>query len=73
MTEFIIKRLKGAESCDWMASCPALKKAIITNCLALRELVEVMANIAGVWPLIVLYLKKMGQKDDGKCFVVMSS
>ena len=27
MTEFIVNRLKGAETRDWMSSCPALKKS----------------------------------------------
>ena len=31
MTEFIVNRLKGAESRDWMASRPALMKAIISS------------------------------------------
>ena len=31
MTEFILNRLKGAETRDWMSSRPALKKAILTN------------------------------------------
>ena len=31
MTEFIVNRLKGAETRDWMSSRAALKKAILTN------------------------------------------
>ena len=31
LTEFFANRLKGAETRDWMASRPALRKAIITN------------------------------------------
>ena len=53
MTEFIVKRLKGAETRDWMSSRPALKKAILTNDLSMPHLVDVVANIIGVWPLIV--------------------
>ena len=30
-TEFVVNRLKGAETRDWMSSGPALRKAIITN------------------------------------------
>ena len=70
MTEFNVNRLKGAESRDWMATRPALKKAIISSSLVKPELVDVVANIVGVWPLVVSYLKKTGQKDDGDSFVV---
>ena len=70
MTEFIVNRLKGAESLEWMASRPELKKAIISSSLVMPELVDVMANIVGVWPLIVSYLKETGRKDDGDCLVV---
>ena len=70
MTEFIVNRLKGAESRDWMASRPALKKAILTSSLAMLELVDVVANIVGVWPLIVAFLQETGRKDDGDSLVV---
>ena len=73
MTEFVINRLKGAETWDWMASCPALRKAIITNDLSIPGLVDVVANIVGLWPLVVSYLKKSGRKDDGDSLVVRSS
>ena len=72
MTECIVNRLKGAESCDWMASRPALKKAIISSSLVMPEPVDVVANIFGVWPLIVSYQKETGQKDDGDRLVVWS-
>ena len=65
MTEFIVNRLKGAETRDWMSSRPALKKAILTNDLSMPHLVDVVANIIGVWPLTVSYLKETGRKDDG--------
>ena len=64
MTEFVVNRMKGAETRDWMASRPALRKAIITNDLSIPGLVDVMANIVGVWPLVVSYLKETGSKDD---------
>ena len=48
MTEFIVKRMKAAESRDWMASRPALKKAIISSSLGMTELVDVVAKIVGV-------------------------
>ena len=66
MTEFIVNRLKGAETRDWMSSRPALKKAILTNDLSMPHLVDVVANIIGLWPLIVSYLK------DGDSLVVRS-
>ena len=65
MTEFIVNRLKGAETPDWMSSRPALKKTMLTNDLSMPHLVNVVANIIGVWPLIVSYLKDTGRKDDG--------
>ena len=72
MTEFIVNRLKGAETRDWMCSRPALKKAILTNDSSMPHLVDVVANIIGVWRLIVSYLKETGRKDDGDSLVVRS-
>ena len=72
LTEFIVNRLKGAETRDWMASRPALRKAIINNELSMPGLVDVVANIVGVWPLIVSYLKETGRKDEGDSLVVRS-
>ena len=73
MTEFVVNRLKGAETRDLMVSCPALLKAIITNDLSMPGLFDVVANIVGVWPLVVSYLKETGRKDDGDSPVVRSS
>ena len=73
MTEFIVNRLKGAETRDWMSSRPAMKKAILTNDLSMPHLVDVVANIIGVWPPIVSYLKETERKDDGDSLVVRSS
>ena len=70
MTEFIVNRLKGAEARDWMSSRPVVKKAILTND---RSMPHLVANIIGVWPLIVSYLKETGRKDDGKSLVVKYS
>ena len=53
MTEFLINCLKGAESRDCKASRPALRRAIITNDLSMPGLVDVVATIAEVWPLVV--------------------
>ena len=73
MTEFVVNRLKGAETRDWMASRPTLRKAVITNDLSMPGLVDVVANIVGVWPLVVSYLKEIGHKDDGDSLVVRSA
>ena len=73
MTEFVINRLNGAETCDWMASRPALLNAITTNELSMPGRVDVVANIVGLWPLVVLYLMETGLKDDGDGLVVRSS
>ena len=73
MTEFIVNRLKGAETRGWMSSRPALKKAILTNELSMPHLVDVVANIISVWPLIDSYFKETGRKDDGDSLVVRSS
>ena len=73
MTEFVVNRLKGAETRDWMASRPALRRAIITNDLSMPGLVDLVANIVGVWPVVVSYLKETGRKDDGDSLVVWSS
>ena len=72
LTEFIVNRLKGAETRDWMSSRPALKKAVLTNDLSMPHLVDVAANIIGLWPLIVSYLKETGRKDNGDSLVVRS-
>ena len=56
ITEFVVNRLKGEETRDWMASRPPLRKAIFTNDLSMPGLVDVVANIVGVWPLVVSYL-----------------
>ena len=73
MTEFIVNQLKGAETRDWMSSRPALEKAILTNDLSMPHLLDVVANIIFVWPLIVSYLKETRCKDDGDSLVVRLS
>ena len=72
LTEFVVNRLKGAETRDWMAFRPALLKAVITNDLSMPGLVDVVANIVGVWPLIVSYVKETGRKDERDSLVVRS-
>ena len=70
MTEFMVKCLKGAEHPDWMMYRSSLRRAIITGELSMPSLVEVVSNIVGVWPLIVVYLKETGRKTDGDSLVV---
>ena len=48
MTEFIVNRLKRAETRDWISSRPALKEAILTIDLSMPHLVDVVANIIGI-------------------------
>ena len=62
--------LKGSESRDLMTSNPKLKKTIISSGLGMPELVDVVANIARVWPLLVLYLRETQRKDDGDSLLV---
>ena len=70
MTGFIVNRLQGAEIRGWMASRPALRKAIISNSLGMPDLFDVVVNLVGVWPLIASYLKETGRKDGGDSVVV---
>ena len=72
MTEFIVNRLKGAETHNWMSSRPASKKAILTNDLSMPHPEDVVANITGVWPLTVSYFKETGRKGDGDSLVLRS-
>ena len=64
ITEVVMNHSKGVETREWMVSRPALRRAIITNDLSMPGLVDVVANIVGVWPLIVSYLKETGHKDE---------
>ena len=66
-------RLKGAETRKWMASRPAVRKAIIRNDFSMPSLVDVVANFVGVWPLVVSFMKGTGHKDDGNSLVVRFS
>ena len=70
MTEFIVTRLKGAEHRDWMMSRSSFRRAIIHGELSMPLLVEVVSNIVGVWPFIVVYLKETGRKTDSNSLVV---
>ena len=70
VTKFIVTRVKGAEHREWMMSRSSLRRAIITGELSMPSLVEVVSNIVGEWPLIVVYLKETGKKTDGDSLVV---
>ena len=70
MTEFTVTRLKGAKHRDWLMFRTSFRRAIITGELSMPSLVEVVSNIVGVWPLIVVYLKETGRKTDGDSLVV---
>ena len=70
MTEFIVAPLKGAEPCDWVISRSSLRRAIITGKLSMPSFLEVVSNIMGVWPLIVVYLKETGRGTDGDSLIV---
>ena len=70
MTEDIVTRLKGAEHRDWMMSLSGLLRAITTVELSMPSLLEVVSNIIGVWPLIVVYLRETGRETDGDSLVV---
>ena len=70
MMEFIITRLKGAEHRDWLMSRSGLPRAIISGELSMPSLLEVVRNVVGVWPPIVVYLKKIRKRTDGDKLVV---
>ena len=73
MTEFIVARLKGAEHRGWMMSRSSLLHAIMTGELSMPSLVEVVSNIVGLWPLIVVHLKETGRKTDGELSGIIHS
>ena len=70
MTEFIVTRLKGAQHRNWMMSRSSPRHAILTGELSMPSLVEVVSNILGVRPLIVVYLMETVRKTDGDNLVV---
>ena len=69
MTEFIVRRLKGAEHRDWMMSRSGLRRAIITRDLPMPSLL-VVSNIVGLWLLIMVYLKETERKTDAGNLIV---
>ena len=73
MTEFIVSRLKSAETRDWMSSRAALRKPTLTNDLGMPHLADIVAIIISVWPLTVSYFKETGRKDNGDSLLVRSS
>ena len=70
MTKFIVTRLKGSEYRDWMRSRSSLRRAIITGELSMPSLLEVISNIVGVWPLIMVYLMETARKTVSDNLVV---
>ena len=65
MTELIVKWLKDAETRDCMALLPAVRRAILANDLSTPHFLDNLANIIGMWPLIVSIVEESGCKDDG--------
>ena len=70
MTEFIVTRLNGAEHRNWTMSRSSLRHSTITGELSMPSLLEVVSNLVGVWPVIVVYLVETGRKNDSDCLVV---
>ena len=72
MTEFLVTRLKEANSRVWMMSPCFLRRAVITGDLSLSMpgLLKVVADSVGIWPLINSYLKKTCKKDNRGSLVV---
>ena len=70
MTEFIVSRLKGAEHRNWMMSRSGLRRAINTGELSIPSQFEVVSNIVGLWPLIVVYLRETERRTIGENLVV---
>ena len=70
VTEFLLTRLKGLENRDWMLSRTALRKAVISGVLDMPGLLELVAKIVGVWPLVVSSVKETARKDDGDSLVL---
>ena len=68
--EFFFNWLKKAISWDWMAFRSALRRSIRTSDSIILDLVDIVANIFGVWALIVSNFKETGRKDDSDSLVV---
>ena len=73
LTEFLIVRLKGSEHRDWMVTRPALRRAIESGHLEMPSLLDVVANLSGVWPLVVAFIKETAKVDPGDSLVVWQS
>ena len=66
LAEFIVNRLKGAESRDWMTSRPALKKAIKSSSLC--------KNLWTSWPILWecgLWLFRTWRRQGGKMTAIV--
>ena len=72
LTEFVVNRLKGAETRDGMVSRPALRKAIITNDLSMRALLMWWRTLLGYRPWLCHTSKKLDEGDSlvVRCFLV---
>ena len=68
-----MNRLERSEDCDWMVTCLALKKDILTSNLAVPELVEVVPIVVRAWPLIETYLIETGRRGNCDYFGERSS
>ena len=60
---------------DWRLDVilPRFEESHIDKWFGLASFCNLVANIIGVWPLIVSYLKETARKDDGDDLVVRSS
>ena len=69
-TNFVVPRLKGAEHRKWIVSGASFRRTNIRKELQMPTLVQVIANIVGVWPQIVSYLEGAGKKINGDSLIV---
>ena len=57
------RQTEDAELNDWMASRHAFRRAVVSGDLSMPSLLEVVGNIAGVWPSILSFLNR---RQDAK-------
>ena len=55
----------------WLLALPL--RAVLASDLSMPHLVDVVAHIIVVWPLIVSYIKDIEEKDNGDSPVVGAS
>ena len=70
MMKFIITGLKAAEHHDRVISRSGFCRDIFLGEVSMPLLAEVFSNIVGVWPLIVVYVKEIGERTGGDNLVV---